>query len=173
MKTDLLLQLAITFVTLSLLAVGGVTAILPELHRQTVDLHGWMDDATFAHLFAIAQVAPGPNMMVVSLIGLKVAGWHGLIVATLGFLLPAGFLAATASNLISRYQDTQTMSALKAGLVPVALGLYAAGGVVLCKVADQDGLGLALSAAATVFAVKLDRNPLWILAAAAVVGAMV
>ena len=172
MKSDLLLQLALTFVTLSLMAVGGVVAIIPELHRQAVDLHGWMDDATFANLFAIAQVAPGPNMLVVSLIGLHVAGWQGLIVATLGFLLPAGLLAATASNLISRYEGTRQLTAIKAGLVPVALGLFAAGGMMLCRVADHDITGMMFSAVGVVFALKFNRNPLWILGLAAVAGAV-
>ena len=171
MKGDVLIQLALTFAGLSLMAVGGVVAIIPELHHQTVDVQGWMDDATFTHLFAIAQVAPGPNMLVVSLIGLKVAGWMGLLVATLGFLLPAGLVAAYASGLIIRYQQTRALQVLKAGLVPVALGLFAAGGAVLCRVADHDLAGLAFSAVGLAFALKLDRNPLWILAAAAVVGA--
>ena len=170
MKADLLIQLALTFASLSLMAVGGVVAIVPELHHQVVEVNHWMGNATFAHLFAIAQVAPGPNMMVVSLIGYHLAGWQGLIVATLGFLLPAGCLAAFAGTLISRYEGTWQLAAVRAGLTPVALGLFAAGGVVLCRVADQDGTGIGLSLLGVAFTLVLDLNPLWVLAAGALAG---
>ena len=172
MKIDLLSQVAATFLTLSLMSVGGVVAIVPELHHQAVESLGWLDDATFAHLFAIAQVAPGPNMLVVSLIGLHVAGWQGLIVSTVAFLLPAGLLAGFASTLIHRFEGTAPLAAIKAGLAPVALGLFAAGGVVLSRVADTDWGGVALSVFGAVCALTIDRNPLWSLGAGAVIGAL-
>ncbi len=172
MKPDLLIQLAITFVSLSLVAVGGVVAIIPELHHQTVEVNGWLDEATFAHLFAIAQVAPGPNMLVVSLIGLHVAGWQGLIVATLGFLLPAGTVAVFASKVIERYETSWQLKAIKAGMAPVALGLFAAGGVVICRVSDHDWLAILSSGGGLVFSLLLDSNPLWALGAGALLGAL-
>ena len=173
MKADLLSQLALTFATISLMAVGGgVVSVLPEMHRQIVDVHGWLDDATFANLFAIAQVAPGPNVLVVSLIGWHLAGAQGLLVATLGFLVPSGILASFASTLITRYEGTRILIAIKAGLVPVTMGLFAAGGVVLCHVADKDWTGLTFSLAGVAFALTLDRNPLWIMGGAALVGAV-
>jgi chromate transporter len=171
MKADLIIQLFVTFASLSLMAVGGVVAIVPELHQQMVQAHGWMDDAIFAHLFAIAQVAPGPNMMVVSLMGYHLAGWPGLIASTLGFLLPAGCLAVLTGTVIGRYEGTWQLAAIKAGLTPVALGLFAAGGVVICRVADQDVSGLGLSILGLLFTLALDWNPLWVLGAGAVLGA--
>lgn len=172
MKTDILIQLAITFISLSLMAVGGVVAVIPDLHHQAVEVNGWLDEATFAHLFAIAQVAPGPNMLVVSLIGLRVAGWLGLIVATLGFLLPAGILAVFASKLIERYEGAWQLQAIKTGLAPVALGLFAAGGVVICRVSDHDWQAVALSFCGIAFSLVMDRNPLWALGAGALLGAV-
>ena len=62
------------FALLSLLAFGGANAVMPEMHRLAVDRHGWMTDADFADLFALAQAAPGPNAMIVTLIGLRAAG---------------------------------------------------------------------------------------------------
>ena len=168
----MILSLFLVFAGLSLVAVGGLTAIIPELHDQVVVTQGWMSDAAFAHLFALAQMAPGPNMLVVSLIGLHLAGFPGLLAATAGFVLPAGGLAVWASSLITRYQGTPILAAIKAGLVPVALGLYAAGGVVMCQVVDQDMVTLAFSALGMVFTLKLDRNPLWLLGLGAAVGAV-
>ena len=71
---------------LSLVSIGGINVLLPEIRRQVVDVHGWMTDAAFAHTFAIASAAPGPNVIVVSLIGWQVAGWAGLLVATLAIM---------------------------------------------------------------------------------------
>ena len=58
----ILLIIAGQFSALSLLAFGGgINTVVPELHRQAVTLHHWMDDRTFADLFAIAQASPEPS----------------------------------------------------------------------------------------------------------------
>ncbi|HXM71201.1 MAG TPA: chromate transporter, partial [Thermoanaerobaculia bacterium] len=85
-------QIAATFASLSLVAIGGANAIMPDIHHRIVDVLGWMNDTTFANLFAIAQTAPGPNVLIVSLIGWHVAGLAGLAVATLAMILPSSLL---------------------------------------------------------------------------------
>ena len=77
MSENPLVELAVDFGLLSLIAVGGAMTVLPEMHRTVVDQHGWMSAATFADLFALAQAAPGPNVLFVSLIGWHVAGLAG------------------------------------------------------------------------------------------------
>ena len=79
-------ELFLEFALLALIAFGGATALLPEMHRVVVENHHWLDDATFTHLYAIAQAAPGPNVLVVTLIGWEVAGLAGALAATLGLL---------------------------------------------------------------------------------------
>ena len=76
MKSDdnVLLVMAVQFAIMSLLAFGGANAVVPEIHRQAVDLRGWMNERQFADVFAIAQAAPGPNVMIVTLVGYHVAG---------------------------------------------------------------------------------------------------
>ena len=73
-----LATLAAIFGQLSVLAIGGVAPVLPELQRQVTEVHGYMDRPTFAALFALAQAAPGPNMMVSTLIRPHVAGYRCL-----------------------------------------------------------------------------------------------
>ena len=80
-----------TFVWLSLLQFGGTNTVVPEMHRQAVDIYHWMDSQTFANLFALAQLAPGPNVMIVSLVGWQVAGIAGLSV-------PCGMTAQSGSQ---------------------------------------------------------------------------
>ena len=89
----LLLQILVTFGVLSLVAVGGANAVLPEMHRQLVELRGWLDDATFTQLYALAQAAPGPNILVASVMGWRIGGAGGMAMATVGMLLPAAALA--------------------------------------------------------------------------------
>ena len=88
----IVLALFIEFVVLSFVAFGGATALLPEMHRVVVLEHGWLDDTTFTHLYAIAQAAPGPNVLVVTLIGWKVAGLAGALATTLAMCLPMSVL---------------------------------------------------------------------------------
>ena len=87
-----LISLAFVFGQLSLLAFGGANSILPDLQRQVVGDHGWMSGHEFASLFALAQAAPGPNMMIVSLIGWRVGGISGTLVATVAVAVPSSLL---------------------------------------------------------------------------------
>lgn len=90
---QLLADLAQVFGMLSLVSIGGVNALLPEIHRQVVDVKQWMDDAAFRDVFAISHAAPGPNIIMVSLIGWRLAGLAGLLTATLAIMLPSCTLA--------------------------------------------------------------------------------
>lgn len=67
-SASLLATLALVFMQLSLLAFGGTNSVLPEMQRQVVQVHSWLSPHEFAALFALAQAAPGPNMLVVTLL---------------------------------------------------------------------------------------------------------
>src|SRR5271163_3816930 len=94
--------LAWTFGLMSLFAVGGGNAAVPEMHRVAVDVHHWMTERQFADVFAISQMAPGPNVLIVTLIGYFVAGIAGALVATLMMCAPTAILAYFVSGLLSR-----------------------------------------------------------------------
>lgn len=168
MSEATLAGLAATFALTSIMAIGGANAVVPDIHRQVVDVYGWMDGATFAQLFAIAQVAPGPNVLIVSLIGWKVAGWAGLAVATLAMIAPSSLIAFAAGRGLSNRANAPWVKAAKAGLAPIAVGLIAASGFVMARAADTSpALGAAtLGAAALVYFSR--ANPLWAIAAAAI-----
>ena len=87
--SDTLVALAVQFTSLSLVAFGGANAVIPEMHRQAVDVNHWMTNQDFAALFAIAQAAPGPNFLVTTLIGWKAAGLAGALVATAAMCGPS------------------------------------------------------------------------------------
>lgn len=170
MNGALLLTLAWRFALYSLMAVGGVNALVPEIHRQVVELDGWMSNAEFSSLFAIAQAAPGPNMLFVTLIGWKVAGLPGALVATTGMCLPSSLLTYTVVRLRDRYSQSQARRAIERGLAPVTIGLTLGSGWLLLNAANAHVSGWLLSAATVPLALRRGINPLWLLAAGALIG---
>jgi chromate transporter len=166
----MLVHLAILITLLSLLAFGGANAIVPELHRQVVEVMGAMSDADFTNLFALAQTAPGPNVLILPLVGWRLAGAAGLAVATAATVVPTSALALLTGRILSRHGQNRFLKALRAGLVPLAIGLILASGFVLARAADRDALSVAITVLAA-FALVLSRtNPIWLMAAAAAAG---
>ena len=162
--------LAAQFFGLSLMAFGGANAVVPKLQREVVDVHHWMGDRDFAALFAIAQAAPGPNVMISTLVGWKVAGLAGALVATFAMCAPACVLAVWVAKIWDRYREAPLRAALATGLAPVTVGLIGASAYLLIRAADANlRLGLVTAAAAGV-AYFTKYNPLWCLAAAAGLG---
>ncbi|WP_439599210.1 chromate transporter [Falsiroseomonas sp.] len=165
-------QLALGFLAISLIAVGGGIAVVPEMNRLVVDVHGWMSDARFAQLFALAQAAPGPNVLVVGLIGWHVAGIAGMLVATLAMTGPAGLLAFGFSRMRSRLAGARWLRVTERGLVPVAVGLIFSSGVILTQAAAVHWLAVAISLGSTLFVWRSEKSPLWVLAVGAALGAI-
>lgn len=165
------LQILLTFAVLSLVAVGGANAVLPEMHRQLVELRGWLDDATFAQLYALAQAAPGPNILVASVMGWRIAGAAGMAMATIGMLAPAAVLAWGVAGLMHRLRNAPWLKPAQAGLVPVAVGLLLAAGLVMAGASSQFGLlPLVIVAASTIFVWRTSYSPLWVLAGGGLLG---
>jgi chromate transporter len=164
-----LLALGLMFAQLSLVAFGGGNAILPEMQRQVVEVHGWMSAETFGALFALAQAAPGPNMMVVALIGWHVAGLSGALVAALATFGPSSVLAAGMVHLWDRFREHPWRRAAQAGLVPITAGLVAASAVLITGAVAPDGILATIVALAAVAALT-RLHPLAILAAGALLG---
>jgi chromate transporter len=166
----MILVLALLFGELSLLAIGGASSTLPAMERAIVTDHHWMSAAEFVRLFGLAQAAPGPNMLAVTLFGWHVAGLAGAMVATLAFLLPACCLAYAVGGLWTRFADRRWRRVVQAGLLPVTAGLMLAAGFLLVRDASTDwrSASLAIGVAAGTLATR--RHPLWFLAAAAGAG---
>lgn len=168
--SEALVALAVQFAVLSLLAFGGANAVVPEMQRQAVSLHHWMSQQEFATLFAIAQAAPGPNFLISSLVGWKVAGVAGAAVATLAMCLPSCLLAAGVAGLWERYRAAPWRTAATVALAPISVGLIASSGWLLARGADRDWTLTLVTLATTAACVFTKINPLWCLAAGAALG---
>jgi len=165
-----LATLGALFAELSMLAVGGANALVPEMQRR-VAAQGWMGPSEFAALFALAQAAPGPNMLVVTLVGWRVAGLWGALVATGGFVVPSGVLTYGVARLWQRFREAQWRRVVQAGITPVTVGLVMAAGLLLCRAAITDVPTLLLVLATTAVLLATRLHPLWLLGAGAALGA--
>ncbi len=170
--TNTLADLAIVYGQLSLLAFGGANAVIPEMQRQVVDVHHWMSARQFAAMFALAQAAPGPNMMVVSLVGWRVAGVWGALITTVAVAAPSSALTLLVSGLWFRFKDAAWRKALQAGLQPVTAGLIMASAALLIRSTAIDWTTAAVTAIAALAFVFTKLHPMLILAAAAAAGAI-
>jgi chromate transporter len=158
------------FALLSLFAVGGANAAIPEMHRIAVEVMHWMSDRQFADMFAIAQVSPGPNVIIVALIGFHVAGLAGAAVATTAMCGPTCLLAFLVARVWDRFKDAHWRIAIQTGMVPLSLGLIAASASVLARTADHTVYAGLITAATAAVAFFTRINPLWIFVAAGVMG---
>jgi chromate transporter len=167
-----LANLAVVFAQLSLLAFGGTNSVLPEMQRQVVGVHSWVTAQEFAALFALAQAAPGPNMLVVTLIGWHVAALPGALVATLGVAGPSSVLTFVATGVWYRFRDAPWRRLVQAGLMPVTAGLVMASAALLIRTTAIGSGTASIAVVAAMLFLFTRLHPLLVLAAAAALGAL-
>ncbi|HVH81634.1 MAG TPA: chromate transporter [Stellaceae bacterium] len=165
-----LLTLFAVFAPLSLLSFGGSNSVIADIAHQSVELQHWTSQREFADLFALSRAAPGPGSMLCALLGLKVAGLAGALVATVAFYLPASLLLFVAAKVWGRWRGSTWHTAVERGMAPIAAGLFLSGGVAVLRVAPA-GISAWLAAGAATAALlywpKLHPVPLLIASGAA------
>ena len=163
-------ELVWTFGLMSLFAVGGANSAIPEMHRAAVEVHHWMTDKQFADVFAISQLSPGPNVLIVTLIGYSVAGIGGALAATIAMCGPTALLAYYVSRFLERSRHARWPALVQAALVPLSIGLMAASGLILARTSDQSWIAALITIGAAVLAFATRLNPLWMLLAGGILG---
>ena len=166
----MLTQLFLTFGLLSLLSIGGANATIPEIHRQVVSVHHWMNDETFATLVAIGQTAPGPNVLIVSIIGWNLAGLSGLLVNTAAIVLPSSTLALGLGRIVAHNESNAMIGLARRALAPVAIGLMLASAVVMTRAAYVNAISLGIVGAVAAMVYFTRLSPVWGILAGAVIG---
>ena len=158
------------FAALSLIAVGGAITTAPDMHRYLVNEHGWISNEQFTASVALAQAAPGPNILFVAVIGYNVAGLAGALAAMAGIMLPSSTLTLYATRWARARRETIGVRAFNAGLAPLTLGLLLSTGWILSEPA-RDSIGAVVLVAVTVLVmVKTRVSPMWLIALGAVAG---
>lgn len=169
-ESGTLIALAGYFALMSLFAIGGANSAVPEMYRMAVEVEHWMTGRQFADIFAIAQVTPGPNVIIVTLIGYHVAGVIGALVATLAMCGPTCIFAFYVGGVWERFKDAPWRTVIQAGLFPISIGLIFASAFVIAWATAQNWAAVALTAGTAIATYITRLNPLWIFAAAALLG---
>jgi chromate transporter len=163
-------RLVAVFAPLSLLSLGGGQSVIADINHQVVDIHGWLTQADFVDMFAISRAAPGPGSLLSTLIGWRVSGPLGAIVASLAFFVPSSAIAFAAARIWNRYKGSNWQAALERGLAPIATGLILSGAFSVLKASSGTVSLWAITAAATgIFILRPKLNPLPVLFAAGLV----
>jgi chromate transporter len=172
------LQLTMLFSSLSLLSIGGGNAILPEMHLRAVRGFHWLTDSQFADIFSISQAAPGPSILIVTLVGyaagLSVGGLAGGIlggvIATVSMVIPAAILVYLITRFWQKAEKSRLRYAVEKGFAPLTVGLILATALVMSRVADHDWRAYLLTGVCTGIFIFAKTNPLIVVAAAGLIG---
>ncbi|MEG0939092.1 MAG: chromate transporter [Comamonas sp.] len=183
------LHLLVYFLTLSLMAVGGAITAAPDMHRYLVDGNHWLTETQFTSSIAIAQAAPGPNVLFIALLGWNVGlnagggsgpqawtlGALGVTISMVGILLPSSLLTWQASRWGQRNRDKRGVRAFKQGMAPLVIGLLLATGWLLGSASGQwqkDWKLWLLSLVCTLMVWRTRIHLLWLLGGGALLGAL-
>lgn len=158
------------FALLSLLAVGGAITTVPDMHRFVVTERGWLSDEALAGSVALAQAAPGPNVLFVAVIGFNVAGLTGAFATLAGSLLPSTVLAVAAGRYGAQRAQDRAVRAFTEGLAPVTIGLLLSTGWVLTEPSRERWGALPLLAAVILVMQRTRISPVWLIAVGAAAG---
>lgn len=165
-----LFSLTVVFTQLSLLAFGGGNAILPEMQHQVVEVHHWLTTEQFSSYFAMAQAAPGPNMMIVSLIGWHVAGPAGLFVTSIAKFAPSSIITIYALKFWQRFKDHPYRARFERALKPITVGLVLASAYMISQASAYNLLLIIVVIIATSLSFFKNIHPLWVMLFGAVAG---
>jgi chromate transporter len=172
MDEDVLWGLVRVFVPLSFLSIGGGPSILAEMEHQTVAVHGWLTQRDFVDLFAISRAAPGPGTLIVTLVGWKVAGWPGALVASLALYIPSSLVVLGATLLWRRYRAATWRQSIERGLAPIAIGLVFAGAYSILQATHGGAIAWITAAIAAAILAARQLHPLLLLGAVAAIYAV-
>jgi len=170
MKLADLVALASFFSTLSVLSIGGSNSVVSELARHAVREQHWMTSSAFADVFAISQAAPGPSNLIVAMIGYKVAGMVGAVVAQAAMMVPAGPLMILVVRIWKRTSASGWHVALEHALGSIAVGLILASGRIVAENSGFSYRGYAAASLCTLLFRRTKVSPLPVLAGAGLLG---
>lgn len=166
----ILWTLVVVFTQLSVLAFGGGNAILPEMQHQVVTVHQWMTAEQFSSLFAMAQAAPGPNMMIVPLVGWHIAGPAGLLVTSLAKFGPSSIITVYVLKFWQRFKDHPLRARFEKALKPITVGLVLVSAWLIADASAQNALLILIVILTAILGMFKKVHPLWVMALGAGLG---
>ena len=168
---SLLIHLALTFALLSVLAVGGGTAVLPEMQIILAHQFG-IDHTQFVHIYSIGQLAPGPNMLMVLAIGYQIAGLIGAGIVLLSFFLPSSVLCFYVGRIWNRFGESPWRRSIQNALEPISIGLMSSGVFAVAKASVVSGITLMLALVTLYLILRTKINPVLVILGSGGFGAL-
>lgn len=166
-------QLFAHFLLWSLLSVGGAIGLLPDMHRYLVAQQHWISDAQFTSALALGQATPGPNMMLfAALLGWQVLGLPGALLSAVGLILPSSLITMAYFRYSRTHRERHWVRAMHDGMAPITVGLLLSSGWLLARQEATSWQRIVLIAATVALVMRTRVNPLWVLLAGAVLGAL-
>ncbi|MFV0490296.1 MAG: chromate transporter [Pseudorhodobacter sp.] len=159
-EDNVLMRLVILLVPLSLASIGGGASILAGIERGVVGQYGWFSHEEFLNLFAVSRASPGPGTMLSTLIGWRLEGWTGAIVATLAVYVPSSILCYVVYRTTNLSRERNWYRILRTALAPVGTGLVIAGVINITRISGAGLSGLTMSFAAFFALLMFPRLPL-------------
>jgi chromate transporter len=171
-------QLVAMFSTLSLLSIGGGNSVLPEMHMRAVNGQHWLTSSQFADIFSLSQAAPGPSILIVTLVGYAAGLKHGGvaegilggITATAAIIAPAAILVYALTRFWQKAQKSRLRHAVEKGFAPLTVGLILATSLVMSRAADHDWRAYLLTGVCTLIFLFTKTNPLIVVGTTALIG---
>ena len=158
------------FAYLSILTVGGGMAAFPEMKVLTVEVHKWLTFPQLIHLYSVGQMAPGPNMMMIVVIGQWAGGMLGAIAVLLAFFGPTALLAFAVARLWKKLEKWPWRTSIQRGLAPVSIGLLLAGCFTMAKGAISGVETAAIAVGVLLILQQYKVNPALLVVGSAVLG---
>ena len=165
-----MLWMAWTFLWLSLLCVGGGVGVIPEMQRQVVQNHQWVTAREFVDGYTLAQLTPGPNMLIAAFVGYRAHGVPGALLATVAMFLPTSVMTFIVADRWRRWRGHAWAEAAERALAPVGMGLMAAGVYTLARSALHDVLTIALALTTALVLAARWAPPMLVIVIAGLVG---
>lgn len=171
-QSYLLLSMAWHFAIISLFAIGGgVSMLIPQIHQEFVLQYHWLDERSFAEVLAVSQAAPGPNFLLIPLIGFRVASWAGAGVSIVAFLVFPVTITFFAGRLLHQH-DNEWIARFRRAFRPITGGLWIASGLVVAAATDRGIIPVAITVSVAALSLAFDISPLWWCVAAGIAGAV-
>ena len=164
-----LLVLTWTFAWLNLLCIGGGLSAVPEMERQVV-AHGWVTSREFVDGYTLAQLTPGPNMLVAVFVGFHAYGLPGALLAAVGMFLPSAVVSGLVASQWEHLRGNPWANALAHSLAPLGLGLAAAGTFTIARNAVQGWPTAAIAVGAAVLLASTRVPPFVVILAGGLAG---
>lgn len=171
-EPNIIAQLFLTFASMSLMLFGGAYVFIPLMQEIVVDGHGWVSQQEFIDAVALGQITPGPILVSAAFIGLKVAGFAGAAVATIGIYLPSALLIIGSTHGLQKVRHSVIIKAALRGIRPAVVGMIFVAAVIIGQTAVPVWISVVIFVGALYTLFRFRIEAVWIIPPAGVLAVL-